>query len=49
MTSDVKGTEANLICAWDFISVPTDPENVPDKTGRHSAKLVGKYKWITTH
>lgn len=45
MTSDVAGTETDLVCAWDFLAVPVNPENIPDKTGRHSAKLVGKYKW----
>jgi hypothetical protein len=43
--SDVSGNENELICAWDFTNVPADPDNIPDKTGRHSAKLVGKYKW----
>jgi hypothetical protein len=45
MTTDVTGKETDLICAWDFTSVPDDVTNIPDKTGRHSAKLVGKYKW----
>ncbi|MFT4070801.1 MAG: DUF4972 domain-containing protein [Dysgonamonadaceae bacterium] len=45
--SDVTGNEEGLICAWDFTKVPTDPTNIPDKTGRHSAVLVGKYKWYT--
>jgi hypothetical protein len=43
--SEVKGNEPGLICAWDFTSVPEDGENIPDKTGRHAAKLVGKHKW----
>jgi len=47
MTAEVSGTEADLICAWDFTAVPENIENIPDKTGRHSAKLVGKYKWNT--
>ena len=45
MNSDVTGNESNLICAWNFTVVPSDANNIPDKTGRHSAKLVGKYKW----
>ena len=48
MNSDVTGTEPDLVCAWDFTSVPQNPENIPDKTGRHNAKLVGKYKWYKT-
>lgn len=47
MTSDVSGSETDLICAWDFTSVPEDVSNIPDKTGRHSATIVGKYKWVT--
>ena len=43
--NDVTGTENGLLCAWDFIVVPNNPANIPDKTGRHTAKLVGKYKW----
>ena len=45
MTTDVLGNESQLLCAWDFTKTPSDPENVTDKTGRHKAKLVGKYKW----
>lgn len=48
MNTDVNGTEADLVCAWDFTSVPENPDNIPDKTGRHAAKLVGKYKWYKT-
>jgi hypothetical protein len=49
MTTDVKGTEANLICAWDFTEKPTDDTNIVDKTGKHTAKLVGVYKWKATN
>lgn len=45
MNSDVTGSEANLTCAWDFTIVPENNENMPDKTGKHTAKLVGSYKW----
>lgn len=45
MTADVEGTEPNLVCAWDFTEKPEDDANIPDKTGRHTAKLVGVYKW----
>ena len=45
MTTDVTGNENGLLCAWDFTETPENPENIPDKTGGHSAKLVGKYKW----
>jgi hypothetical protein len=47
--SEVAGNEEGLVCAWDFSKVPADPTNIPDKTGRHSAKLVGKYKWYTSN
>lgn len=45
MTSDVDGSESGLVCAWDFVNTPDDPEEIPDKTGKHVAKLVGVYKW----
>lgn len=45
MTSDVEGNEPGLVCAWDFVNTPDDPEAIPDKTGKHVAKLVGVYKW----
>lgn len=46
MTSDVSGKESDLVCAWDFTIVPADDQNIPDLTGRHTAKIVGLYKWI---
>ncbi|WP_199417161.1 LamG domain-containing protein [Chitinophaga silvatica] len=46
MTADVKGNESNLVCAWDFTVVPTDPDNVKDKTGKFTAKIQGSYKWM---
>ncbi len=45
MNSDVNGSEANLICAWDFTQVPEDPDNIADKTGKFRAKIVGQHKW----
>lgn len=45
MNSDVSGSEPDLECAWDFTIVPEDNENIPDKTGKHVAKLVGEYNW----
>lgn len=49
MSSDVTGTESDLICAWDFDVVPENDGTIPDKTGRHEAKLVGLYKWKETN
>ncbi|MGN6417028.1 MAG: LamG-like jellyroll fold domain-containing protein [Pseudobacter sp.] len=46
MMADVTGTEAGLLCAWDFLKVPADPSNVPDKTGRFTAKIQGSHKWM---
>lgn len=46
MNSDVTGTETGLVCAWDFTTVPDNMSNIPDKTGRHSAKIIGNYKWF---
>jgi len=45
MNSDVTGSESGLICAWDFTSTPPDYEAIADKTGNHTAKLVGAFKW----
>jgi hypothetical protein len=49
MTADVSGTEPGLACAWDFTQKPADDEDIPDKTGRHTAKLVGIYRWRPTN
>ncbi|SMO89463.1 protein of unknown function [Saccharicrinis carchari] len=46
MNSDVTGSESGLECAWDFVEVPENNEAIPDKTGKHTAKIVGNYKWI---
>ena len=48
MNTNVTGTENGLICAWDFTEMPDDIENIPDKTGKFSAKIVGKHKWYPT-
>ena len=45
METDVEGNEPNLVCAWDFTIKPENDESIPDKTGNHTAKLVGAYKW----
>lgn len=45
MNAEVEGTEPGLVCAWDFTIKPEDDTNIPDKTGRHTASLVGVYKW----
>lgn len=41
MTTDVDGTEENLLAAWDFTETVADPTNIPDKTGHYYAKVVG--------
>lgn len=48
MTAEVDGTENNLVCAWDFTHKPEDDAAIPDKTGRHTAKIAGVYKWNPT-
>ena len=45
MNSDVQGNENGLVCAWDFMITPENDEAIPDKTGNHTAKLVGIYRW----
>lgn len=45
MKKDVTGNESGLVCAWDFTVKPDNDEVMVDKTGKHSAKLVGVYKW----
>lgn len=45
MDAEVDGTESNLVCAWDFTVKPEDDAAIPDKTGRHTAKITGAYKW----
>lgn len=43
----VKGDEADLVCGWDFDMTVVDDANIPDLTGKYSARLAGDYKWIT--
>lgn len=45
MNSEVTGTEPNLVCAWDFTVKPENDGAIVDKTGGHTAKIVGVYKW----
>lgn len=45
MNSEVQGNEKALVCAWDFTETPVDNSAIVDKTGKHSAQLVGVYKW----
>jgi Concanavalin A-like lectin/glucanases superfamily len=45
MNADVTGNENGLICAWDFVKTPVDSKAILDKTGKHTAKIVGVYKW----
>mgnify|MGYP002605779179 CR=1 FL=1 len=45
-TAEVTGREADLVAAWNFTSKPSGSTNeVLDLTGRHTAKIVGTYKW----
>lgn len=37
--------DPNLVCAWNFDETPADNSNIKDLTGRHSAKLVGSFRW----
>ncbi|WP_270087669.1 LamG-like jellyroll fold domain-containing protein [Sphingobacterium sp. SYP-B4668] len=41
----VKGDEADLAAAWDFSMTVKDDQQIPDLTGRHTAKLKGAYRW----
>lgn len=49
MGAEVTGTESGLVCAWDFEEMPEDVENMPDKTGNHTATIVGKHKWYPSN
>lgn len=46
MKSEVTGMESGLVCAWDFTSVPDNASTIQDKTGKHTAKIVGNHKWF---
>lgn len=45
-TADVTGKEADLVAAWNFTTKPSGVTNeVLDLTGRHTARIIGTYKW----
>ncbi len=48
INTPVTGSEQGLTCAWDFTEVPDDKENIPDKTGKFNAAIVGMHKWYKT-
>lgn len=41
----VTGTETDLVCGWDFNIIAKDDKSIKDLTGRHTAKLIGDYRW----
>ncbi len=43
-TATLDPQDPNLVCGWDFEKASYDNE-ILDITGRHTAKLVGEYKW----
>lgn len=46
-TVEVTGKEADLAAGWDFTSKPSGSDNeIIDLTGRHTAKIIGTYKWV---
>ena len=38
--------DRKMICGWEFDATVEDDTNIPDLTGKYSAKLLGEYKWI---
>lgn len=45
-TAEVTGKEADLVAAWNFTTKPSGiTSEVLDLTGRHTAKMIGTYKW----
>ncbi|WP_294083746.1 DUF4972 domain-containing protein [Proteiniphilum sp. UBA5384] len=43
---EVTGKETDLAAGWDFTSKPSGADNeIIDLTGRHTAKIIGTYKW----
>ena len=45
-TAEVTGKETDLATGWDFTSKPSGTDNeIIDLTGRHTAKIIGTYKW----
>ncbi len=41
----VVGTETDLVCGWNFTQIADDNNNIPDITGKYTAKLVGNFQW----
>lgn len=45
-SATVTGKETDLAAGWDFTTKPSGADNeIIDLTGRHTAKIVGTYKW----
>lgn len=44
--TSVVGTEADLVCGWRLTQIALDNNDIPDITGRYSAKVVGDFNWI---
>lgn len=45
-TAEVTGKEGDLVAAWNFTTKPSGTTSeVLDLTGRHTAKIIGTYKW----
>lgn len=42
----VTGSEADLVCGWEFTSTAENNEDIKDLTGKYSAKWVGEFQWI---
>ncbi len=42
----VVGTESDLVCGWRLTEVALDNNDIPDITGRYTAKLFGNFDWI---
>ena len=46
MKEQQTGKETDLAAGWDFTSKPSGTDNeIIDLTGRHTAKIIGTYKW----
>lgn len=41
----VTGKEEDLVCGWDFDKTVEDEQNIPDITGKFTARLMGTYEW----
>lgn len=44
-TTEVVGSESDLVCGWEFDSTVEDDQNIKDLTGKHTASVKGKYEW----